>query len=300
MRGECVGEQVGAVGVAAAVGEGARLPFGVGFDDEAAEVGDGLVHLVHGRAPPRTYALVQRVGGVKPAQDEGRGEADGEVGADAVRPQLACNGCHFTDAVGEEVRLGLVDVDVVDAEGVDPAGRQQPRVRPHPRQVAARPPVLPEDRSARVATLDLSHDGVDRDVVPVVEHAQGEGGAVGPRGRVRERGLSQAYDLEVAVEQTCRVGGRDRGAAARPLQGEAVRAFVAGLVQAQQQIAHAVVVNLRTAELRAGVRDFVPDRVDEGAVTPDPDPPRTERAQRLVGQPCGVDPVAGDKHGRPS
>ena len=68
MRRQRVGEHVGAVGVAAAVVLRPRLAFGIGLDQEAAEIGDGAVDLVHLRPPPGPHGGIERIGGLQPAE----------------------------------------------------------------------------------------------------------------------------------------------------------------------------------------------------------------------------------------
>lgn len=144
VRRERGGEHVRAVRVTAAVRERARLSLGVGLHHEPAEVGDRRVHPGGRPGPPRPHRLLQRIRARQPAQYDRRGEGDRQMRPDAVRPQRARDVRHFTDPVGQQPCVGRVHVDVVDGHGVDPAGRQQPAIGPHPLQVPTRPPVLPE------------------------------------------------------------------------------------------------------------------------------------------------------------
>lgn len=132
VRSERRGQHVRAVRVRAAVGERARLALRVGLHHEPAEVGDRGVHPSYGLRPPAAHRLVQRVGGGQSAEHDRRGEGHGQMGPDPVRTQRRSYARDFADPVGQEVRLGLVHVDVVDRDGVDPTGREKSGVRPHP------------------------------------------------------------------------------------------------------------------------------------------------------------------------
>ncbi len=64
-----------------------------------------------------------------------------------------------------------------------PTDAEKPCVAIDAGQVVAHVPVLEEDRAAGVPAFNLPHDGVDIDVVPVVEHADRDlvGRCVGTR-----------------------------------------------------------------------------------------------------------------------
>ena len=93
-----------------------------------------------------------------------------------------------------------------------PTDAEQPRVLRDAGQVVAHPAVGPEDRAARVPALDLAHDRVDDDVVPVVEHADrvDRAGPTTTVVRAGERGLAAADQLVQPVEQAGGVVGQRR------------------------------------------------------------------------------------------
>ncbi|CAM5246421.1 hypothetical protein SGLAM104S_07014 [Streptomyces glaucescens] len=111
-----------------------------------------------------------------------------------------------------------------------------------------------------------------------------------------ERGLTQAYDVEEAVEQAVRGGGGHRGAGVAPLEEEPFRAQLAQLPGAdvEQQIAGlGEAVRLRgpdcfAAERRARRGHFAVDRVGQGARPRDQDTSRAEGTEGLRGQPGGI------------
>src|SRR5256885_5878464 len=60
MRLEGAGDDVGGVAGRAAIDGRAEAAFGIGFDDEAAEVGNGRVNSVGFLAPPIRHAGIER------------------------------------------------------------------------------------------------------------------------------------------------------------------------------------------------------------------------------------------------
>ncbi len=92
---------------------------------------------------------------------------------------------------------------------------------------------------------------------------------MGLLGGVGERGGAEAHDMEEAVQEAGRSGGRDGGAPARPRQSEALGAGVGIAVESE----HDVSVTLQCAGVALGVRDFGAQRVDERAVALDRDAP---------------------------
>ena len=78
---ERLGEHVGAVGMGAVVVLRPGLAFGIGLDQEAAEIGDRAVDLVGLRLPPGAHRGIERIGGLQPAQLDRRGEARREIDA---------------------------------------------------------------------------------------------------------------------------------------------------------------------------------------------------------------------------
>jgi hypothetical protein len=222
VRSQRVGEHVGTVGVAAAVGERPRLPFRVSLDDVPAEVGDALVDAPRGIGPPSMDCRVQRIGGGQSAEDDRRGEANRQVHPDPVGTQLRGQRRDVVQTVGQQACLDSVHVDVVDRDRVDAGRGQQPAVRPDPGQVRSQSTVGPEQGAAGVPALDLSHDLVHGDVVPVVEHAQPCRGPVVLDRVIRAEGrLAEAQQMEEPVQQPGRAGGQHGRDAVPPDHREA-------------------------------------------------------------------------------
>ena len=113
-------EHVGAVRVGTAVVLRSGLAFGVGLDQEAAEVGDGGVDLGRLVLPPFADLRVQRIAALQPAQGDGGGPFDGEIGLDAVFTQDRGDLRHAGDVL--RVQDQRVGVDVVEHCAVEAHG----------------------------------------------------------------------------------------------------------------------------------------------------------------------------------
>ena len=87
VRRQRIGQHVRAVRVGAAVVLRTRLPFRVRLDEEAAEVRNLAIDLIHLRAPPGLHAGVERICGLQSTDLDGRAEARGQKHAHAVGPQ---------------------------------------------------------------------------------------------------------------------------------------------------------------------------------------------------------------------
>ena len=110
VRGERGCEHVRAVGVRAVVGARPRLAFAVGLNEKTAEVWDEVVNLVRLLLPPSDHFRVERVGGLKAAQLDGRGKARREVDAHAVRAKRVGDGRGLTQIFGAQALSAGVDV----------------------------------------------------------------------------------------------------------------------------------------------------------------------------------------------
>ena len=145
----------------------ARLTLGVGLHEEAAEVGDHLVDLLHLVLPPTDDLGVERIGCLQTAYLDGRGEVDGEIDADAVGTQLVGNGLRLLQTLcGEGFGLG---VDVVEHGAVDADRRIGAGVDLEPFRIG-----IEEDALSRKTALDGAIG-----VVPVVQDAEFvEGGGI--------------------------------------------------------------------------------------------------------------------------
>ena len=115
-----LGQHIGALGVGASEVIRARLAFGVGLHEEASEVGDELVDLLHLGRPPLLYILVERVGSFEATDDHGRSEVDGEIGLHAVGTHDVGHLLYLLQVFGGE-HLGR-SVDVVGHVGIDADG----------------------------------------------------------------------------------------------------------------------------------------------------------------------------------
>ena len=69
------GQHIGAISVRAAVVLRTWLALRVGFDEEAAEVGDDSIDLSHFMLPPSTHSGIEWVGAVQAADLDGRRES---------------------------------------------------------------------------------------------------------------------------------------------------------------------------------------------------------------------------------
>src|ERR1700689_833643 len=78
MRLEGTGKHVGCVGVSAAVGGGAEAAFGIGFHDEAGEIGNAAVDVIDFFAPPFGNSRIQGIKRVETADEFGTAEIDGQ------------------------------------------------------------------------------------------------------------------------------------------------------------------------------------------------------------------------------
>jgi hypothetical protein len=201
------------------------------------------------------------------------------VHADPVRPQHVRDRRDIAEPIGEQPRLGRVHVDVVDGDGVDSDGGQQPRVGPHPGQVAHRAGP-PEDRAARVAALHLAHHRVHVDVVPVVEHPPPHRRHVPLHRPVAgERRLAEPHDVEEAVEEAGRRVGHHGRHAIAPGQGEplaAQRSSLAGEVEDELRV---------VGEGGSGAGHLRPHRLDQRAGARHPHAARGDRPERRRREP---------------
>ena len=198
MRFEGAGYGVGGIGGSAVVLRGADAAFGVGLDDEAGEVGDGVVDFVD-FVRHQLDGGVDGVEGGEMADDLRAGKIDGEGHADAPGTELVGDAGELVDHLGFEG--AEVGVYVVDGDAVDPDGGQKAAVVVDAGEVGADVAVVEEDAAAGVAALDGAVE-----VVPLVDPADGGGGGFGGGfgGEWMLRG-DQLEEMEGAVEFTARV-----------------------------------------------------------------------------------------------
>ena len=215
-RGDGVGEAVRAFGMIAAVVFRAGLPFGVGFDEEAAEVGDAACRsrrpcAFHQATTPGSSGSAvlrppSRIGAAKFAE-----RIHAERRTDATASASAATLSRYSGVSIERVR-----VDAVDDRRVDADRRVRARVVGVARVERSRQLVPLPQRAAGVAALDRAVH-----VVPVVQHAQLHLRALGDVERVdRLAGLHQPQQVERAVE---RADLAARGDHDRRLTGDARR-----------------------------------------------------------------------------
>ena len=100
VRFHCIGQHIGTFGMGAVEVARAGLPFGIGFHEEAAEVGDEVVDFFCFVLPPGDNFFVQRVGSRKTAQLHGGSEVDGEIHTDAVWAEYICQCFYFLQIFG--------------------------------------------------------------------------------------------------------------------------------------------------------------------------------------------------------
>ena len=87
VRLERARQHVGGVGVGSPVGGGTDAAFRIGLQDDAAEVGNGAVQVVHPGFPPVGYLRIERVEGVQAADGLGASEIDGDRHPHAPRAE---------------------------------------------------------------------------------------------------------------------------------------------------------------------------------------------------------------------
>ena len=205
-RFERAGKQVGAFGVVAPVGIRAGAELAVRLHQKAAEIGYVAVDELHALPPPSLHARVQRVGGSQ-AVAHRHGVIDRQNQPDAERGEEPRHAGNFGQkTLADQLLRGLGDVDVVQTDGVDPNGREQPRIRTQAVVAAAEIIVCKEKGAARVAALHMAVH-----VVPVVEHAQGKRGRLHALRQRAARALPLQQPVR-AVEHACFTAG-DRAAA---------------------------------------------------------------------------------------
>jgi len=188
-----VGQHVGAVGMGAAIVEGAGLTLAVGLHEEAAEVGDELVDLLGLPLPPPLHPLVKRVGGGKVAKGLRRAEVHRQIDTQAPGAQLVGYHLHTVKiGGGEHLRRGI---HIVQHRAVDADGGAGPGILCDEVGIEGEV-IVPKDAVARIATLNATIG-----VVPVVEHAQPETGML-LYGRNRLSRLLKAKQVKGSIEQS--------------------------------------------------------------------------------------------------
>ena len=98
----------------------AGLSFGIGFHQEATEVGDGTIYLFGFLLPPGDDIFVQRIGCGKPAQLHGGGKVDREIYLDAIRTEYVCQSLYlFQIFSGKDFggSIYIVQYRCVDSDG---------------------------------------------------------------------------------------------------------------------------------------------------------------------------------------
>ena len=169
VRLQCAGKDIGSVGRCAAVLRRTDAAFGVGLHGEAAKVRDDGVDLVDFLLPPGDDNGIERVESVEAADRLWTGEIDGEREFDAPWPKSVGDAGKLAEMFGGqevEVRINIVDVATVDADG-----GEQACVVARAGEVGADVALVEEDGSAGIATLDGAIE-----VVPLVHPSDGCGG----------------------------------------------------------------------------------------------------------------------------
>ena len=150
----------------------ADAAFGVGLDDEAAEVGDQLVDLIDLLLPPGGDARIDGIEGWEAADDLRAGEIDGERHAHSPRAECVCDAREFMQHRRiERVQIG---VDVVDGASVETDRREQAAILRYASEVLPDVTVGEEDGAPCVAAFDGSIE-----VIPLVDPANWCGGRFG-------------------------------------------------------------------------------------------------------------------------
>ena len=150
--------------------DGPDAAFGVSLDDEAAEVGDGLVDLVDFRCHQATTVRIDGIEGGEMADDLRAGEIDGERHAHAPGTELRRR-CGRTRCIISGSRVRRSELTLLTVHAVDPDGGEQAAVVGDAGEVGADVAVVEEDAAACVAAFDGAVE-----VVPLVYPADGRGG----------------------------------------------------------------------------------------------------------------------------
>ncbi len=175
MRLEGTGNGVGSLGRSAAVFRGADAALGISLDDEAGEVGDGLVDLIDLRPPPVGDLGVKRIESGEVADYLGAREINREGHADTPGTEGVGDARELADHLRiERVQIG---VDVVDGSAVEADGSKETSVFGDTGEVGADVAVVVENAAAGVTALDAAVE-----VVPLVDPAYGRGGRFRGRG----------------------------------------------------------------------------------------------------------------------
>ena len=204
-------QHIGSVGMRASEVLRSRFSLRIGLYQEAAEVGNHPVDVVHLLFPPVHHVGIQRVGCGQSTQFDGRGEVDGEIHPDAVWAQLVGNAFRLLQTLVREclrLRVHIVQHRTVDAYRGIGAG-----IHLHALGVG-----IQEDTLTRKTTLAGAVG-----VVPVVQNAQVEErpfADVEPRGRLSR--LLQSEQVVGTVEQSCIGGSGNHRLLALALDGIAV------------------------------------------------------------------------------
>ncbi len=146
--------------------------FGVGLDDEAAEVGNQLVDLIYLLLPPRRDLRVYGIEGCEAADDLRAGEIDGERHAHSPWAECVCDARQLMQH--RWIERAQVGVYVVDRASVEPDRSEQAAVLRYAREVLPDVPVGEEDGASCVAAFDCSVE-----VIPLVYPANRRGGRFG-------------------------------------------------------------------------------------------------------------------------
>ncbi len=166
VRLECARDNVGGVGVSAAVGGWSHAAFGIGLQNEAAEIGDGAVDFIGSRFPPRGDARVERIERIEAAHALRTAEVDREGDAHAPGTHRVGDAGDVGNQIGpEQLRVG---VDVVDGAAVDAERGQQAGVIAGAGKIGAGAHVVPENGTSAVSALDGAVE-----IVPLIDPADG-------------------------------------------------------------------------------------------------------------------------------
>ena len=110
---------VGRIRMRAPVGRRAHAAFGIGLQDQTAQIGNGAVELLSLGLPPRGYARIERIESIETANRLGAAEIHRQRDANAPGAKRRGNARHLRDEIGgENARVGVHvgDGAAVDAE----------------------------------------------------------------------------------------------------------------------------------------------------------------------------------------
>src|SRR5690625_4001065 len=119
-------KHVGAFGVIAPISKWPGLSLGISLDNEASKIRNLRPDIGCDLRPPSAHLGIEWISGLQSAHRHGRRKRNRSENLHPVRPENLSKCTQVRDAVRNQSRLDLVDVDVVDRDAVDTQRTQEP------------------------------------------------------------------------------------------------------------------------------------------------------------------------------